>query len=84
MRFGTKIVILKNSLRYYLSAEIDMLWILCTLAAVICEKKKKKNPGKNHLGSVWYMCLKTEKCCLKIFVKIRVGEKVRWNAWNVV
>ena len=29
------------------------------------------------LGSVWYMCLKTEKCCLKTFVKIRVGEKVR-------
>ena len=35
-------------------------------------------------GSVWYMCLKTENCCLKIFVKIRVGEKVHWNAWNVV
>ena len=30
----------------------------------------------NHLGPVWYMCLKTENCCLKIFVKIRVGEKV--------
>ena len=31
------------------------------------------------LGPVWYVCLKTENCCLKIFVKIRVGEKVRWN-----
>ena len=30
-----------------------------------------------HLGSVWYMCLKTENCCLKIFVEIRVGVKVR-------
>ena len=29
------------------------------------------------IGSVWYMCLKTENCCLKIFVEIRVGEKVR-------
>ena len=27
-------------------------------------------------GSVWYMCLKTENCCLKTFVEIRVGEKV--------
>ena len=26
---------------------------------------------------VWYMCLKTENYYLKIFVKIRVGEKVR-------
>ena len=30
----------------------------------------------NALGPVWYMCLKTENCCLKIFVEIRVGEKV--------
>ena len=28
------------------------------------------------LGPVWYMCLKTENCCLKTFVEIRVGEKV--------
>ena len=28
------------------------------------------------LGPVWYVCLKTENCCLKIFVEIRVGEKV--------
>ena len=28
------------------------------------------------LGPVWYVCLKTEKCCLKIFMEIRVGEKV--------
>ena len=27
-------------------------------------------------GPVWYMCLKTENCCLKIFVEKRVGEKV--------
>ena len=25
---------------------------------------------------VWYMYLKTENCCLKIFMEIRVGEKV--------
>ena len=27
----------------------------------------------------WYMCLKTENCYLKIFVKIRMVEKVHWN-----
>ena len=26
-----------------------------------------------------YMCLKTENCCLKIFVKIRVDEKIYKN-----
>ena len=31
---------------------------------------------RTHLGPVWYMCLKTENCCLKTFVEIRVGEKV--------
>ena len=30
----------------------------------------------NCSGPVWYMCLKTENCCLKTFVEIRVGEKV--------
>ena len=43
---------------------------------VFMEKEKKKK----QLGSVWYMCLKTENCYLKTFVEIRVGEKVRGNA----
>ena len=30
----------------------------------------------NDSEPVWYVCLKTEKCCLKIFMEIRVGEKV--------
>ena len=30
-------------------------------------------------GPVWYMCLKTENYCLKIFVEIRMGEKVCEN-----
>ena len=29
------------------------------------------------LGPIWYMCLKTENCCLKTFVEIRMSEKVR-------
>ena len=31
---------------------------------------------ESYLGSVWFVCLKTENCCLKTFVEIRVGEKV--------
>ena len=31
-----------------------------------------------------YMCLKTENCCLKTFLKIRVGEKVCKNTCNVI
>ena len=32
--------------------------------------------SKAHLEPNWYIALKAENCCLKIFVKIRVGEKV--------
>ena len=59
VRFKTKMVVLKNSLCYYVSAEIDMLWILCILAAVIFEhtqqqqqqqqKKKKPEPVTTFL-----------------------------------
>ena len=35
------------------------------------------NVRERSKGPVWYMCLKTENCCLKIFMEIRVGEKVR-------
>ena len=38
------------------------------------------NVSLGHLGSVWYMCLKTESYCLKTMVEIRVGEKVYENA----
>ena len=42
------------------------------------KKKKKKNKGVGsvRLGAVWYGCLKTENCYLKIFVEIRVGKRV--------
>ena len=30
------------------------------------------------------MCLKTDNYYLKIFMEIRVGEKVYKNAWNVI
>ena len=33
----------------------------------------------DYLGPVWYMCLKTENCCLKTFVEIHVSEKVCEN-----
>ena len=41
--------------------------------------KSGKEEEKKNYGPVWYMCLKTENCCLKTFVKIRVGEKVCGN-----
>ena len=37
-------------------------------------------PLLNYIGSVWYMCLKIKNYYLKIFVEIRVGEKVYRNA----
>ena len=39
-------------------------------------KNKKENLSVDNCGPVWYVYLKTENCCLKIFVKIRVNEKV--------
>ena len=39
---------------------------------------------QDSLGPVWYVCLKIEKCCLKIFVEIRVDEKMYGNTCNVV
>ena len=54
----------------------DLLNILCfkfwTERSVFLDSEVLRN-----LGAVWYMCLKTKNCCLKTFVKIRVGEKVR-------
>ena len=38
--------------------------------------KNRTRSNKNCLEPVWYMCLKTENCCLKTFVEIRVGEKM--------
>ena len=34
--------------------------------------------NRNHrfIRLVWYMCLKTENCYLKIFIEVRVSEKV--------
>ena len=43
-------------------------------------QKKKKRLDLENVGSVWYMCLKTENCYLKIFVEICMGEKVCKNA----
>ena len=37
-----------------------------------------------RLGAFWYMCLKTENCYLKIFVKIRMDEKVCENTCNII
>ena len=62
---------------------IRPLWCF-SLSRVSTQKHVSDSETKDALGPVWYVCLKTENCCLKTFVEIRVGEKVRWNAWNVV
>ena len=36
--------------------------------------------GMGFYEPVWYTCLKTKNCYLKIFVKIRMDEKVYENA----
>ena len=38
------------------------------------------NETKNLFGRLWYMCLKIENCCLKIFVEMHMGKKVYGNA----
>ena len=35
-----------------------------------------KHEFMNRLGPVWYMCLKIENGYMKIFIEIRVDEKV--------
>ena len=48
---------------------------------------KENNKSLDQLGfygPVWYMCLKTENYCLKIFMKLHVGEKVCRNTYNVI
>ena len=51
---------------------------LISISLSLSYTHKKQNRTK-HKKYVWYMCLKTENCYLKTFVKIRVGEKVCEN-----
>ena len=37
-----------------------------------------------NIVHVWYMCLKIENCCLKIFIETRVSEKICENTCNVI
>ena len=34
--------------------------------------------------AIWYMCLKTENCFLKIFVEIRIGEQICEKMCNII
>ena len=43
------------------------------------EQKEPQHIDMKNSWPVWYMCLKTENCCLKTFVEICVGEKVCEN-----
>ena len=51
---------------------------LISISLSLSYTHKKQNRPK-HKKYAWYMCLKTENCNLKTFVKIRVGEKVCEN-----
>ena len=54
--------------------------LLTSIIRFVCQCLKMKISWRyNFLGYVWYMCLKIENCYLKIFVKIRVDEKVYKN-----
>ena len=54
--------------------------VFCENPTIFLGTLGEKNENSENLGPVWYMCLKTENCCLKSFVEIRVGEKVCENA----
>ena len=45
---------------------------------------KEKLKETEHLGDVWYMHLKIENCCLKIYVEICVGEKMYGDTCNII
>ena len=53
-------------------------------------KNKKNNPNdkieneRKEIRSIWYICLKTENCYLKIFIKTRMNKKVCKNTYNTI
>ena len=53
-------------------------------SSLFSQKSKLNNEMKRHIGGVWYMHLKTENCYLKTCMKIRVGEKICGNTYNIV
>ena len=46
------------------------------VSVIELQKQQVWVKGVTPLGPVWYMCLKTENCCLKTFMEIHVSEKV--------
>ena len=39
---------------------------------------------RKNLGSVWYIHLKTDNMCSKIYIKIRMGEKIYEKKSNII
>ena len=56
--------------------EKNSIVIDCVVCLIAKKQRKNKFVLLKGLGPVWYVCLKTENCCLKTFVEIRVGEKI--------
>ena len=84
--YAPKVRPIKCLFRIFIEGNVDISNNQSTKLLVV-ESPTWHDPWANdgrYIGPVWYMCLKIENCCLKIFVEIRVGEKVHWNAWNVV
>ena len=84
--YAPKVRPIKCLFRIFIEGNVDISNNQSTKLLVV-ESPTWHDPWANdgrYIGPVWYICLKTENCCLKIFVEIRVGEKVHWNAWNVV
>ena len=84
--YAPKVRPIKCLFRIFIEGNVDISNNQSTKLLVV-ESPTWHDPWANdgrYIGPGWYMCLKIENCCLKIFVEIRVGEKVHWNAWNVV
>ena len=73
--------LIEISLNMILNFYVFLVFLYVQSSSLISDsqKRKEKSSLKSALGPVWYMCLKTENCCLKTFVEIRVGEKIGEN-----
>ena len=58
--------------------------ILLVFSVFSFQFQQNKFYQNGSYGPIWYICLKTENYYLKTFVKIRVGEKIYKNTWNII
>ena len=58
--------------------------ILLVFSVFSFQFQQNKFYQNGSYGPIWYICLKTENYYLKTFMKIRVGEKIYKNTWNII